>query len=145
MGCRYKRKHMMPEKPFYSSTTVIILLPLLVFFVNVSLVYFVGMKTIQENSIDNIVHGVGGASVIISSAGILWHLVLRKIIVLEDTQVFRFVVFGCLCFVLISWEFLEYVIFHPHKFLTYADTISDMVCGLIGGILAMPILRRPVY
>ena len=44
----------------------------------------------------------------------------------------------------IGWEILEYIILYPHEFLTYTDTISDMTCGLIGGLFAMLFIRRPV-
>ena len=52
-----------------------------------------------------------------------------------------FYVFGCVCFVVIGWEIFEYVIYHPFEFLTYGDTIADMVCGLFGGAFAVCTLR----
>jgi len=132
------------RKPFYSSITLIIVLPSLVFLVNLLLVLSFEMRTLDEYMIDNIIHGFGGASVCVSTFGVLWHLIRRGTITLQDEKVFRFLVFGFLCFVVIGWEVLEYVIFHPFEFLTYTDTISDMVCGLIGGLLAMSFFRRPV-
>ena len=132
------------REPFYSSITIIIVLPLLVFLFNVLLVLLFGIRTLHENRIDNIVHGLGGVSVCFSSAGVLWQLMSREIITLQDENLFRFIVFGFLCFVVIGWEILEYIILYPLDFLTYTDTISDMACGLIGGLFAMLFFRRPV-
>ena len=103
-----------------------------------------GMRTFEENKIDSIVHGFGGGSACLSSAGVLWHLVRREIITFQDENVLRFLAFGFLCFVVIGWEIFEYIIFHPSEFLTYTDTISDMICGLIGGVFTMLFLRRPI-
>ena len=132
------------RKPFYSSITIIVLLPLAVFFINGILIFVVETRTLVEYKIDNIIHVFGGASICLSSAGILCHLMHRKIITLQDENVFRFLVFGFLCFVVIGWETLEYVIFYPHEFLTYTDTISDMICGLIGGLFTVPFFRKAV-
>ena len=132
------------RKPFYSSLATIVCLPLVVFVINGILVLLFGVGTLEEKKIDNILHGFGGLSVCFSSAGVLWHLVRREIITLQDENVFRCLVFGFLCFVVIGWEILEYIIFYPFEFLTYADTISDMICGLIGGLFAMLFFRKPV-
>ena len=123
---------------------VIVFLHLVVLFIDGILVSLFGNRTLHENRIDNIVHGFAGVSVCLSSAGVLWHLVRREKITLQDEKVFRFLVFGFLCFVVIGWEILEYVIFFPDDILTYADTISDMTCGLIGGLFAMLFFRKPV-
>ena len=133
------------SRPFYSSISIIILLPLAVFLISVILMFVFGHRALVENRIDNILHGFGGASICLSSAGVLWHLMRRKIITLQDGNVFRFLVFGFLCFVVIGWEILEYVILYPHEFLTYADTISDMISGLIGGLFAVPVFRKTVF
>ena len=131
------------KKPFYSSITIIVFLPLAVFFICGILILF-GMSPLEENKIDNVVHGFGGGSACLSSAGVLWHLVRRKVIALQDENVFRFLVFGSLCFVVIGWELLEYLVYYTVCFLTYVDTISDMICGLIGGVFTMLFLRRPI-
>ena len=102
------------------------------------------MSPLEEYKIDNVVHGFGGGSACLSSAGVLWHLVHRQIIKLQDENVFRLLVFGFLSFVIIGWEIFEYIVFYPDEFLTYTDTISDMICGLIGGLFAMYFLRKPV-
>ena len=73
---------------------------------------------------------------------LLWHLVQREIITLQDENVFRILVFGLLCFVVIGWEILEYILQIEPDYLTYTDTISDMICGLIGGLSAMLFLRK---
>jgi hypothetical protein len=131
------------KKPFYSSITIIVFLPLAVFFICGILILF-GMSPLEENKIDNVVHGFGGGSACLSSAGVLWHLVRRQIIKLQDENVFRLLVFGFLSFVIIGWEIFEYIVFYPDEVLTYTDTISDMICGLIGGLFAMYFLRKPV-
>ena len=87
--------------------------------------------------IDNLSHLFGGMSISISTAGVLWHLVYRKIIVLQDSKVFGFLIFGFLCFVVISWEIYEYIVFYPDEYMTYTDLIVDMVCGLIGGLIVI--------
>ena len=132
------------RKPFYSSITIIVLLPLAVFLINGILMFVVGTRTLVEYKIDNVIHVFGGASICLSSAGILCHLMRRQIIMLQDENVFCFLVFGFLCFVVIGWETLEYVILYPHEFLTYTDTISDMICGLIGGLFAISFFRKAV-
>ena len=130
------------RRPFYCSISIIILLPLAVLTISGILMFVLGARTLVEYKIDNIFHGFGGASICLSSAGALWHLMRRKIVTLQDENVFCFLVFGFLCFVVIGWEILEYVIFSPHEFLTYADTISDMICGLIGGLFVVPVIRK---
>ena len=125
------------EKPYYFSIKIIVLLPLLVFLVDMAYKYIFGEETYNVYKIDNISHLFGGISVFISTAGILWHLVHREIIVLQDSKVFGFLVFGFLCFVIISWEIYEYIFLYPHKNMTYTDLIVDMICGLIGGLIAL--------
>ena len=125
------------KKPCYSSIKIIVLLPLLVFFADMIYKYFFGEETYNVYMIDNIFHLFGGISISISTAGILWHLIQRKIIVLQDAKVFCFLVFGFLCFVVISWEIYEYIVLYPMEFMTYGDLIVDMICGLIGGSIAL--------
>ena len=130
------------RKPFYSSTTVIVLLPILVFVLHIIVVMMLGMKTMNENRFDKVFHIVGGVSVYFSVAGIVWHLIRRNIIDVQDTNVFGILVYGCLSFVIISWEILEYIVGIGPDYLTYADTVTDMMCGLIGGLFAMLFVRR---
>ena len=125
------------EKPYYSSIKIIVLLPLLVFLVDMAYKYIFGEETYNVYNVDNISHLFGGISIFISTAGVLWNLVHRDIIVLQDSKVFGFLVFGFLCFVIISWEIYEYVVLYPDKYMTYADLIIDMICGLIGGIFSL--------
>ena len=124
---------------------MIIMLPLLVICVNQSLFIFFGMKFVAENPTDIIFHVLGGASISMSTFGILWHLVHRELMVLQDEKVICFLVFGFLCFAVISWEIFEYIVFYPSEYLTYTDTISDMICGLIGGLFVIYFIRRLVY
>ena len=37
---------------------------------------------------------------------------------------------------IISWEIYEYIVLYPEKYMTYTDLIVDMICGLIGGLIA---------
>ena len=132
------------KKPFYSSIKVIVLLPILIFFLHMILVILLGMKTVDENRIDKVFHILGAVGIYLSGAGALWHLVRRKIIDLQDANVFRMFVYGFLCFVVISWEILEYIVDIGPEYLTHSDTVTDMICGLIGGLFAMVLIRRPV-
>jgi len=125
------------EKPYYSSIKIIVLLPLLVFLVDMAYKYIFGEETYNIYNVDNISHLFGGISIFISMAGVLWHLIQRKIIVLQDAKVFGFLVFGFLCFVVISWEIFEYIVFYPMEYMIYADLIGDMICGLMGGLIAL--------
>ena len=134
----------LPRKPFYSSTTIIILLPLLILFLNVVSISYFGMKTIDENRIDKVFHILGAISIYFSGAGILWHLLRRKILELQDAVVFRMLVFGFVCFTMICWEIFEYILNIEPEYLTYTDTIADMICGLIGGLVGILFIRRPV-
>ena len=131
-----------PRKPFYSSITIIILLPALIFVLNIALLISLGMKTIDENKIDKFFHLFGAVSAYFSAAGVLWHLVHRQIIELQNAYVFRALVFGFVCFVVIGWEILEYIVNIGPEFLTYSDTITDMICGIIGGLFAMLFIRK---
>ena len=112
-------------------------MPLLVFLGQIVYKHFFGEETFQLYMVDKIFHLFGGISISISAAGVLWHLIQRKIIVLQDAKVFGFLVFGFLCFVIISWEIYEYIVLYPEKYMTYADLIIDMICGLIGGLIAL--------
>ena len=134
----------MSAKPFYSLITRIILPPLIIFFMNIALYYFLGPRIIDENRIDKVFHVLGGVVISFSIAGIWWHLFHREIFVLQDIIIFRLLVFGFLCFVIIGWEILEYIIGFAPKYLTYSDTITDMICGLIGGLSAMLFIRKPI-
>ena len=120
------------------------MLPLLIYCVCLSLLFFLGKKFVAESPTDIIFHVLGGASISMSTSGVLWHLIHRELIVLQDVKVFRFLVFGFLCFIVISWELLEYIVLYPDEYLTYTDTISDMICGLIGGLFVMFFIRRLV-
>ena len=73
-----------------------------------------------------------------------WAHTYRKIIDLQDENVFRMLTYGFLCFVVISWEILEYIVDIGPEYLTYSDTVTDMICGLIGGLFAIFFIRRPV-
>ena len=133
-----------PREPFYSSITVIVLLPLLILFLGITLMVSLGVKTIDENRIDKVFHLFSAVSVYFSATGVLWHLERRKLIELQNTHVFRALAFGFVCFVVISWEIFEYVVDIGTEYLTYSDTITDMICGLIGGIFTMFFIRRSV-
>ena len=127
----------MLEKPYYSSIKIIVLMPLLVFLGQIVYKHFFGEETFQLYMVDKIFHLFGGIGISISAAGVLWQLLRREIIVLQDEIVFGFLVFGFLCFVIISWEIFEYIVLYPMEFMTYTDLIVDMICGLIGGLIAL--------
>ena len=133
------------EKPYYSSIKIIVLFPLLVFILDMAYKYIFGEETYNVYNVDNISHLFGGISISISTAGVLWHLIQRKIIVLQDAKVFDFLVFGFLCFVVISWEIYEYIVFYPMEYMTYTDLIVDMICGLIGGLMALFFSIRVIH
>ena len=125
------------ETPSYSSIKIIVLMPLLVFFGAFVYGYIFGEETYNVYMVDKIFHFLGGIGISISTAGVLLQLLRRKIIVLQDEIVFGFLVFGFLCFVIISWEIYEYIVLYPDKYMTYTDLIVDMICGLIGGVIAL--------
>ena len=127
---------MVLEKPYYTSIKIIVLMPLIVFFGDMVFKYIFGDETYNVYMVDKLFHFFGGVGISISSAGVLWNLLRREIIVLQDEIVFRFLVFGFLCFVVISWEIYEYIVLYPDKYMTYDDIIVDMICGLIGGLIA---------
>jgi len=133
-----------PKPPFYAHLAVILLPPLLVFFLSIISIIFLGIKTIDENEIDKLLHLLGGVSISFFGAGVLWNLTRRNIVELKDANVFRVIVFGFNCFAVISWEFFEYILDLFPAYLTYSDTIIDMMFGLIGGMVAIFFLRRPI-
>ena len=126
---------MLARKPYYSSI-IVIMLPLLVYCVNLSLGFFFGRSFTSSNPTSNIFHFIGGISISLSAAGFLWHLTNRKIIAIQDVTVFRSLVFGCLCFAIIIWEIHEYYLLYPiyPELVSYSDTITDMIYGLLGGV-----------
>ena len=113
------------EKPYFASIKIIVLIPLIIFFGQIVYKYFFGDETYNLYMVDKIFHFFGGIGISISSAGVLWNLLRREIIVLQDEIVFRFLVFGFLCFVVISWEIYEYIVLYPDKYMTYADIIME--------------------
>ena len=137
--------NLLSRNPLLLRTTMIAL-PVLVFCVNQILVYVFGVKVISTNPIDKIFHVVGGLSISIFAAGILWHLIYRKIIGLKDPLVFHLLVFGVLCFTVISWEIWEYFFIFPilPETISYSDTVTDMICGLAGGVTSHIFIRRPI-
>ena len=133
------------QKPFYSSKTVIIFLPICIWILYEIAVVVIRQKGIAENPLDKVFHFVGAVSMYFSAAGILWHLMQRKVIEIHDANVFRLLAYGILCFVIIGWEIMEYLgnIIDPGE-LTNPDTVTDMISGLAGGLLAMLCFRQPV-
>jgi len=125
------------EKPYYSSIKIIVMIPLIVFIGAYVYEYIFGKESFNVYMVDKIFHILGGIGVSISAAGVLWQLLRRKIIVLQDEIVFGLLVFGFLCFVIISWEIYEYIFLYPEKYMTYTDLIIDMICGLVGGLIAL--------
>ena len=132
------------RNPFYASKTVIIFLPICIWLLYEIAVVVLRQKTVGENYLDKVFHFVGAASIYFSAAGILWHLVQRKVIEIHDANVFRLLAYGILCFAVIGWEIMEYLgnIIDPDE-LTNPDTVSDMISGLAGGLLAMLCFRQP--
>ena len=132
------------QKPFYSSKTVIIFLPICIWILYEIAVVVIRQKAMGENYLDKVFHFVGAVSMYFSAAGILWHLMQRKVIEIHDANVFRLLAYGILCFVIIGWEIMEYLgnIIDPGE-LTNPDTVTDMISGLAGGLLAMLCFRQP--
>ena len=123
--------------PFFSSIKAIVFPPVLIFAANGLLIVFLGINVLDENRIDKLFHIAGGSCASTSMAGIFWRLAQRKTLELGDVGVFLLLVFGALCFIVIGWELLEYVLFPYTQANPYSDTITDMVCGLIGGLGAI--------
>jgi len=132
--------------PLYSSLLVIILIPFAIFLLNFVLIYFFGTKILEQYRVGVLFHLFGGLSISFSSAGVIWNLAEKEIIRLEDLNVFRGLIFGCVCFAVIGWEVLEYVVPIDPKYLTYSysDTINDMCFGVIGGLVSLLFIRGPV-
>ena len=136
----------LPEEPFYSKIATIIFLLPLIFSLNIALAIVYGVETLDEYRIDKVFHILGGISISLSAAGVLWHLIHQNKILLQDANVFRALVFGIVCFAVIGWEIFEYLALFPlfPNVISYSDTIIDMICGLAGGLFAMYFVRRPV-
>ena len=132
------------QKPFYSSKTVIIFLPICILILYEIAVVLLRQKTMHENYLDKVFHFVGAVSMYFSAAGFLWHLVQRKVLEIHDANVFRLLAYGILCFAVIGWEIMEYLgnIIDPGE-LTNPDTVTNMISGLAGGLLAMLCFRQP--
>ena len=133
----------MTKTPFYASLITIVLMPLVVFVVNGILIFLIGMTIIEEYMIDKLLHVVGGLSISFSAAGVLWNLIERNFITVQDKHVSVTLVFGFVCFTVIGWEIAEYVVI-DHIHLTYSDTITDMICGLVGGLIGSPYIWRTI-
>ena len=129
----------MREKPIYYSIPIIILMPILVIILVFVCKLFFGLQVVSESWLNKLFHFLGGVSISISTAGVLWHFQYQRKIVLSDTKVFWFLVFGFLCFYIISWEIMEYIFIFPYypEYVTYPDTINDIIYGLTGGLIAV--------
>ena len=117
-------------------------MPLVVFFVAIILRYILGAEIINEYKIDDILHIIGGVIISFSIAGILRHLLGRSILTYQDDKTFLALIFGFVCFVVITWELFEYFTDFDPEYLTYSDTITDMIYGLIGGLIGMIFIRK---
>ena len=102
-------------------------------------------QVVDKYEINKFLHIAGSLSISFSIAGIFWHLAYQNIVSLQDPIVFRALVFGFVCFAIISWKIFEYVSLFDSEYLTYSDTIIDMICGLIGGLISMLFIRIPDY
>ena len=78
------------KNPCYFSIKIIVLMPLLVILVDMVYKYIFGEETYNVYKIDSISHLFGGMGISISTAGVLWLLIQRKIIVFQDVKVFGF-------------------------------------------------------
>jgi len=132
-----------PEKPLFASRLVIIYLPLVILVTSWLLTFFFGVKQLDRLFIDKLFHVIGGFSASMSVAGVIWHLDTRQLLVVNFTVVFYVLIYGCLSFIIISWEIAEYLLFQ--EFMTYSDTISDMVFSLFGGLCALLAISRINY
>ena len=128
------------ERPYFASKLLIIVAPIGVFCINFATFMIIGADRYAENSVDKIRHIMGGASITITFAGILWYLVCCQVLNLADINIFRLVVCGLLSTAIILWEVLEHVLMILNVLPdwldrnTYADTITDMIFGFIGGV-----------
>ena len=78
----------MQEKPIYYSIPIIILMPILVIILVSVCKLFFGLQVVSESWLNKLFHFLGGVSISISTAGILWHFQQQKKIELIDTKVF---------------------------------------------------------
>lgn len=134
--------------PYFGSAWVIIFAPIFVLIVNTSIVIIIGVSRYDEIGADNIMHFLGGAAATMFSAGILWRLMQCKIIRIVNIYCFRLLVLGMLSAIIMSWEILEYILQATGYLsywlgqLTYTDTVTDMILGLIGGTLVIFTIKR---
>ena len=119
--------------PWFSSLRIIVLLPLTILILCICLTIQFGQTLLNNLFVDKVFHVLGGVAASASIAGVIWHFSQRKLLVITDAIIFRLLVFGLLCFVIICWEILEYVFARNILTLTYADTIFDLACSLLGG------------
>ena len=88
---------------------------------------------------DMFLHGLGGMTVVFSLAGVLWHLELTGWFD-PANQLFRSQIslLGGLLLLSIGWEFLEvWLNMTPNWIQSRQDTVTDMLCALIGGLIAL--------
>ena len=129
-----------PAKPLFASRLVIIYVPLAILLTSSLLTFFFGIQQLDRLFIDKLFHVIGGFSASMSVAGVIWHLDTRQLLVVNFTVIFYVLIYGCLSFIIISWEIAEYLLFQ--EFMTYSDTISDMVFSLFGGLCALLAISR---
>ena len=77
-------------------------MPVVIIISAITLTYFLGVDVVVKNKIDKIYHIMGGYIISFSIAGILWHYVRYKMIATLDTNIFQTLVFGIVCFAVIS-------------------------------------------
>ncbi len=89
---------------------------------------------------DIIMHFLGGATVVITLGGVLWHLFFRHRMV--SSLAMRGGLFAALVISSVLWECGEVVLgLTPNWTLSVGDTLSDMLYALSGGALTLHFMR----
>ena len=133
-------------KPFYS-TALGLSAPLIVLGLNQLLMLCYGTQFVSTQPVDKLFHVVGGASIAISAAGLVWHLTKRKLFVIQDSWTCKILIVGSVSFSVVAWEIFEYIFIFPIYPMTlgYVDTITDMSLGLAGGAVLTVLISSPNY
>lgn len=84
------------------------------------------------------IHLIGGFAFAFLCAGALSHLSEQQFIIRPDNLVKIVLVFALMCTSTVFWEFAEWTADHTigtHSQLGLDDTLSDMLCGIMGGVI----------
>lgn len=85
---------------------------------------------------DKIMHILGGMSIALSGIGVINFYITNGELRISNRLITATIILGFVALAAVSWEFLEFTldhIAHTHMQPSLADTMGDLLAGLVGG------------